>query len=79
MDFGEDGMNWCLLPHAVSFMIEGVWVHTLPYLSVHVPVWLLSILTDVSGGEGILCEVHLCEPPCLCRCLSDRGGTPHIG
>lgn len=50
MDFGEDGMNWCLLPHAVSFMIEGVWIHTLPYLSVHVPVWLLSILTDVSGG-----------------------------
>ena len=32
MDFGEDSMNWCLLPHAVSFMVEGVWVHILLYL-----------------------------------------------
>lgn len=48
-------MSWCLLPDALSFMTEGVGVNTLPYLSVRVPVWLLSILTDVSGGEGILC------------------------
>ena len=55
MNFGEDGMSWCLLPDALSFMTEGVGVNTLPYLSVRVPVWLLSILTDVSGGEGLLC------------------------
>lgn len=46
-------------------------------VGVSVPVWLMSILTGVSGGEGVLREVHLREPPCLCRCPSDMGEAPH--
>lgn len=79
MNFGEHSTSWCLLPHAMSFVVEGIWVHTLTFLSVCVPGWLMSVLRDVSGGEDVLHEVHLCEPPCLCRCPSDIGEAPHTG